>query len=114
MSPAKNTKHPTAVELSTGVFSLISGVKLLRHVLDCDECRAEYSTVFQSCAGWFICEFWVAEGLSERVARGLADGGILGVSDLKVAMREKLPGIGRKGAEEIRQLLASHKEGDSD
>jgi hypothetical protein len=116
MSLAKNTNHPTVDEVSASVISLINGVKILRHVLECNECRVGYSQVLKRCGEWFIFELWVGEGLSERVARTLVDGGILGLSDLKAAMREKekIPGIGRKGAEEIRQLLASHKEGDSD
>ena len=114
MRSAKNTNHPTEAEISDGVISLMSGMKLLRHVLDCEECRLEYSKAIRRFSDWFIFDLWREEGLSERVAGVLAEAGIYGLSDLRAALQGKIPGIGRKGAQEIRELLDSHKEGDSD
>ena len=114
MRNATSTNHPSVVEISDGVISLMTGMKLLRHVLDCGECRVEYSKAIRRFSDWFIFDLWREEGLSERVAGVLAEAGIYGLSDLKAALERKIPGIGRKGAQEIRELLDSHKEGDSD
>jgi hypothetical protein len=114
MSRAKNTNHPTVVEISDSVTSFLSGMKLLRHVRGCEECQLEYSRALRRSSDGFIFDFWIEEGLSERVAGVLAGAGIFGLPELKAALLGKIPGIGRKGAEEIRQLLDDHKEGDSD
>src|ERR1700704_3961957 len=108
MRSATSARHPTVVELSDGVISLMSGMKLLRHVLGCEECRLEYAKAIRRFSDWFIFDLWREEGLSERVAEALANAGIYGLSELK-AQRGKIPGIGRKGAQEIRELLDSHK-----
>ena len=114
MRSATSVSHPTVTELSDGVISLMSGMKLLRHVLGCEECRLEYSKALRRFSDWFIFDLWREEGLSERVAEALANAGIYGLSELRAAQQGKIPGIGRKGAQEIRALLDSHKEGDSD
>ncbi|MFY9824620.1 MAG: helix-hairpin-helix domain-containing protein [Thermoanaerobaculia bacterium] len=114
MRNATSASHPTVAELSNGVISLMSGMKLLRHVLDCEECRLEYAKAIRRFSEWYLFDLWREEGLSERVAEALANAGIYGLSELKAAQRGKIPGIGRKGAQEIRELLDSHKEGDSD
>ena len=113
MSNATSASHPTVTELSEGVLSLMSGMKLLRHVLDCELCRLEYANAIRRFSDWFIFELWREKGLSERVSEALANAGIYGLPELEAAKRGKIPGIGRKGALEIRELLDSHKEGDS-
>lgn len=114
MRNATSASHPTAAEISSGVISLMSGMKLLRHILECEECREEYSNALRRFSDWFIFDLWREEGLSERVAEALAKAGIYGLSDLRAALLGKIPGIGRKGDQEIRELLDSYKEGDSD
>jgi hypothetical protein len=114
MRSATSASHPTAAELSDGVISLMSGMKLLRHVLDCEECRLEYANAIRRFSDWYLFDLWREEGLSERVAEVLAGAGIYGLSELRAALQGKIPGIGRKGAREIRELLDSHKEGDPD
>ncbi|HSS49161.1 MAG TPA: hypothetical protein VLX28_09450 [Thermoanaerobaculia bacterium] len=110
MRNAASASHPTVGELSDGVISLMNGMKLLRHVLDCEECRLEYAKAIRRFSDWFIFDLWREEGLSERVAEALANAGIYGLSELKATQRRKIPGIGRKGAQEIRELLESRKE----
>jgi len=109
-----SASHPSVAEISDGVICLMTGMKLLRHVLECEECRLEYSKALRRFSDWFIFDLWREEGLSERVAEVLAGAGIYGLSELRVALQGKIPGIGRKGAQEIRKLLDSHKEVDPD
>jgi hypothetical protein len=82
MRSATGASHPTAAELSDGVISLMSGMKLLRHVLSCEVCLLEYAEVFRRFSDSFIFDLWREAGLSERVAKALADSGIYGLSGL--------------------------------
>ena len=107
MRNATSASHPTETELSDGVISLMSGMKLLSHVLGCEVCLLEYAEVLRRFSGTFIFDLWRERGLSERVAEALASAGIYGLSELEAAQRGKIPGIGRKGAQEIRELLDS-------
>jgi len=114
MRSATSASHPTVTELFDGAISLMNGMKLLSHVIGCEKCLSEYSEIFRNFSGDLNFDLWREQGLSERVAKALAEAGIYGLSELRAAQRKKIPGIGRKGAQEIRELLDSHKEGDSD
>jgi len=105
MRSATSASHPTLAELSDGVMSLMSVMKLLSHVVGCEVCLPEYAEIFRRFSGSFIFDLWREQGFSERVAKALADSGIYGLSELEAAHRGKIPGIGRKGAREIRELL---------
>jgi hypothetical protein len=110
MSKAKVESHPTTVDVTSGAISLMSQMKLLRHVLDCDECRATFAAALSSFSDSYCISLWMDEGLSERTANALVMAGILTLEDLRKTKLRR--GIGRKGAEEIRELLANHKEGE--
>ena len=58
MRNATSASHPTVTELSDGVISLMSGMKLLRHVLVCEECRLEYAKAIRRFSDWFIFDLW--------------------------------------------------------
>ena len=114
MRKATSESHPTAAELFDGATSLIRGMKLLNHVRGCEMCLSVYSEIFSRFSDSYISGFWRDEGLSEKVTKALTDSGIYSLSELEAAHRRKIPGIGRKGAREIRDLLDRHKKSDSD
>jgi hypothetical protein len=106
MTKDSNRGHLTPEQIEGMLRSITSLLPQFRHILVCKICLTEFTAALLETSEELPPLVWRSQGLSTRTANALASAGVFSRRELEGKEPDSIPGIGQRGADEIRKMLA--------